>query len=62
MLSLDEIEWTNFQIPSMINTLLYFCNQKQHRQIIFEKILQFFSDLRSDPERQNNMYDKKLKI
>lgn len=55
MLSLNEIEWTNIQIPSMINTLLSFCNQKQYRQIIFEKILQFFSDLRNDAKNENNM-------
>lgn len=62
MLDLNEIQWTNIQIPSMINTLLSFCSQKQYRQIIFEKILQFFSDLRNDPKNENNMYFKKLII
>ncbi|CAF0898848.1 unnamed protein product [Brachionus calyciflorus] len=55
MFNISEINWSNIQIPPLINNVLSFCTQKQNRQLIFEKILQFFNELRKNPANLSNV-------
>ena len=54
LFDLNQIKWSNIQIPTLINAILSFSNIKSYRSIIFEKILAFFNELRLNCSNEAN--------
>jgi len=54
LFDLNQIKWSNIQIPTLINAILSFTTIKSYRSIIFEKILTFFNELRRNCSNEAN--------
>jgi hypothetical protein len=53
LFDLNEISWQNSQIPTLINSILSFTHIKLNRVLYFEKMLQFFTELRKKCSEAN---------